>query len=66
LKAETTHYIPLHENLFALGADIDIDARRVSSEIGVCGEMGLLVLGFYSMVGDTAIYKFTVNADTHS
>jgi len=65
-KAETAHYIPLHKNIFPFSADIDIDTGGFGGEIRMLGEVGLLVLSFHSMIGDTAIHKLTVNADAHN
>jgi len=61
----TTDYIPLHLDFFGGGADIDIDSWLDRLKIWIFRQMGLLVLVFYGVVGETAIDIYAINTNTH-
>jgi hypothetical protein len=64
-KALTAHYIPLHLNFLAAGANIDVNRRFDRVKRGPIGQMRLLVLGFDRIVGNAAIDVMTIDANTH-
>jgi hypothetical protein len=48
-----------------LGADIDVDLGFCGGEVWGWGEMGLLMLFFYCMIGRAAIDIFAIDTDAH-
>jgi len=65
LKTPTAHYVPFNLNFLLLSANIDIDLGIDWIKIWVFCEVGLLVLGFHRIVGDTAIHIVAIDADAH-
>lgn len=62
-KAIATNNVPFH--LFAVVTNIDINLWTHSNKRGSIRQMGLLMLGLYSMVCFAAIDKITMYANAH-
>ena len=65
-KAQTANYIPFHFDIIGLGADVDVDLGFCGGEVGRWGEMSLLMLFFYCMIGRAAIDIFTIDTNAHT
>jgi tRNA nucleotidyltransferase (CCA-adding enzyme) len=65
-EAEAAYDIPFHFDDFAILTDVDINGWLGGLEIGDFGQMGLLVLVLYSVVGAAPIDILAVNANTHA
>jgi hypothetical protein len=64
-KALATNYVPFHFDVIGLGADVDVDLGFCGGEVGRWGEMGLLMLFFYCMIGGAAIDIFAMDTNAH-
>jgi hypothetical protein len=60
-----TNYVPFHFDVIGLGADVDVDLGFCGGEVGRWGEMGLLMLFFYCMIGGAAIDIFAMDTNAH-
>lgn len=66
LETLATDYIPFHLDILLLRANIHVDGGVVGFKGGRFGDVGLLVLRFYGIVGFAAIDEMTVHTNTHS
>jgi hypothetical protein len=64
-ETEAAHDVPFHFDDFTVLANVDVNRRLSGLEIGGFGQVGLLVLVLYGMVGAAAIDILAVNANTH-
>lgn len=65
-EALATDNIPLHFDIVLPGPNIDVNGRNLRFKIGIFGDVRLLVLRFYGVIGFAAIDKMTINTNTHS
>jgi hypothetical protein len=61
----TANYVPFHFDIIGLGADVDVDLGFCGCEVWGWGEMSLLMLFFYCMIGGAAIDIFAIDTDAH-
>jgi len=52
--------------MVARGANIDVNGGFDGFKGGVIGQMAFLMLGFYGVVGGTAINVMTIHTNTHN
>jgi hypothetical protein len=64
-EAEAAHDVPFYFDDFAILTDVDINGRLGGLEAGGFGQVGLLVLVLYGIVGATRIDILAIDANTH-
>jgi hypothetical protein len=64
-ETKTTHHVPFHFDVISLGTNIDVDTGFLGIEIWAIRQVGLFVLTFDGMVGETAIHIMAVDTNTH-
>jgi hypothetical protein len=64
-EAEAAHDIPFHFDDFAILTNVDVNGRFGRLEGGGLGQVGLLVLVLYGIVGAAPIDIMAVDANTH-
>ena len=61
----TANYVPFHFDIIGLGANVDVELGCCGGKVGGWGEMGLLMLLFYCMIGRAAIDIFAIDTNAH-
>lgn len=65
LKALATHHIPFHLDIIFARSNVDVNAGLDGLENRILRHVRHLMLRFYCVVGNAAIYVMAVNTNTH-